>query len=189
MIYVFGIGLPRCCGQTLQAAIAGVTGKTCWHSPGRNLRLRADDAGAVEVYLPLNTLRSKYPGCKFVLNWRERGEWLGSCLSRWEQSQAEGWNHWMWSHYHPDQWPFLYDEYMTTRRISLTLPVHIAGDMLQWDITREPSWEPLCKFLSCPVPDIPFPRRDPVKDRWLARISTPGPFAQLSRSGVRRRFL
>lgn len=39
--------------------------------------------------------------------------------------------------------------------------------LLEWDISD--GWEPLCKFLGKPVPDIPFPHANAAVGGWKER--------------------
>ena len=39
--------------------------------------------------------------------------------------------------------------------------------LLEWDISD--GWEPLCKFLGKPVPDIPFPHANAAVGGWKTR--------------------
>lgn len=39
--------------------------------------------------------------------------------------------------------------------------------LLEWYI--EDGWEPLCKFLGKPVPNVPFPHANAVNGGWKAR--------------------
>ena len=51
-----------------------------------------------------------------------------------------------------------------------------AGRLLTYDVAE--GWEPLCRFLGVPVPDTPFPSRQPAR-RVPPR---PGPPARLKRA-------
>ncbi len=31
------------------------------------------------------------------------------------------------------------------------------GQLLVWDVHKQPEWGPLCDFLGVPVPEVPFP--------------------------------
>lgn len=39
--------------------------------------------------------------------------------------------------------------------------------LLEWDISD--GWEPLCKFLGKPVPDVPFPHANAATGGWKDR--------------------
>ncbi|CAI7568329.1 unnamed protein product [Penicillium viridicatum] len=58
---------------------------------------------------------------------------------------------------------WVYEEHVAMVR-GLDLP---DGRLLEWSV--EDGWEPLCRFLGKPVPDIPFPNGNPPK-AWAERI-------------------
>jgi hypothetical protein len=154
---VFGIGLPRCGGQTLQRALAILYG-SCLHSPGNRLDLIDDYPASVEVFIHPETLYDRYGDCKLILNTRDIDLWLESC--RRVYAKSETWNHPIWKHPREDFWRY-YLEYHQARE---------PFDTLDIDLTLYPSWQPLCDFLGKPIPDEPFPnidrvRRGAVKDR------------------------
>ncbi|MEM9783658.1 MAG: sulfotransferase family protein [Pseudomonadota bacterium] len=43
------------------------------------------------------------------------------------------------------------------------------GKLLEMDFSRPVSWEPLCRFLDCPVPDRPFPKSNQPKQKPTLR--------------------
>ena len=53
--------------------------------------------------------------------------------------------------------------------------------LLEWYI--EDGWEPLCKFLGKPVPDVPFPHANAANSGWKAREE------QCNKRWVERAFL
>ena len=163
MPMVFGIGLPRCGGQTLQAALSILTKKTVVHSPGRSLPQvigRNDIAGAVEVFAPIPYLLREFPDCKLILNGRPEDKWFASCVSVYGQSKH--WNHPIW--YYPlTQFKDYRSEYLDCRA-SYFNALRPKSRTLVIDITKEPEWDRLAAFLDVPVPDQPFPLVDRIKN-------------------------
>ena len=158
---IWGVGLPRCAGQTLQEAIHILTGRQVWHSIEAHRwgdSLSSEDAGAVELYAPTKWL-ADYPGGPhlFINNTRDKESWLASCTKVYQQSQEENWNHPIWR-YPLDQFADYYDDWNERLRRS-SIPVKTVN------IVADPSWERLCKILEVPVPNQPFPNQDKTRDR------------------------
>jgi len=170
---VFGIGLPRCGGQTLQAALAELTGKQIIHSPGKSLPqligLEDSIGGAVEVFAPVPYLLENFPDCKLILNIRDKNAWLNSCVSVFRASS--GWNHPIWF-YPLDHFRHYAGEYLDVRERYIT-SLRPKKRTLVTDITRAAEWDRLAEFLEVPVPDKPFPRVDNVKESIMAPAPTP----------------
>jgi hypothetical protein len=160
---IFGIGLPRCGGQTLQAALQILyPDERVWHSPGNNWAVM-DDTGpwraAVEVFAPPAWLSQNYRDAIFIYNGRALDDWLHSCASVYNQSAR--WNHPLWKYplsqfesYRRAYERSRFDRYPRDRIYTLDListPTH-------WN------WYELCKILDRPIPDVPFPRVDRVKN-------------------------
>lgn len=159
MTKIFGIGLPRCGGQTLQMALGTVTGKRIWHSVGKHYnQIQPDHGGAVECFAPVSWLDDNYPDCKFVWNLRDVDSWLASCERVYHKSA--GWNHPLWL-YPLSQFRDYYEEYCDNLR-RWCKSVYLEDRILQWNIMENPSWQPLCDFLGVPVPNERFPNVDRV---------------------------
>jgi hypothetical protein len=167
---IFGVGLPRSAGQTLQAALTELLQVPVWHSPGRNwTKLPEDFTAAVEVFAPIPHLLNEYPDCKIILNVRDVQSWLASCEAVYDQSQ--GWNNPLW--FHPfDQFEAYYHEYVLSRgRFQYAL-----GDrMLVTDFTQESTWTALANFLECDDPAVPFPNLDRVRRGPRDAMAVPDP--------------
>lgn len=156
---IFGVGLPRSGGQTLQKALAHLLPGQVFHSPGKSWYKMGDDfAAAVEVFAPIQYLLNHWPDAKFILNVRDINPWLESCKAVY--SKSGDWNNPLW--FHPlDQFQAYHEAYISERLSYLAS--YFPHQAIIWDITRTPSWEPLCKLLDVPVPDVEFPNVDPVR--------------------------
>lgn len=135
------------------------------------------------VYREMDRL---HPGSKFILTVRDPHKWYASYLNHFGGTERTAMHKMLYG-------PAAIDD-----------PEHYIGrllrhvqevgeyfrdrpqDLLVIDVTREPSWKPLCAFLDLPVPDVPFPHsnhrklgflptrvRDPLKAGWrrLRRLS------------------
>jgi len=163
---IWGIGLPRCAGQTLQQALAHFLqpGERIIHSPAWNWdNLQPTDPffrGAVEVFAPLPWIERHYPGSFYVFNIRDREVWLQSCLKHWTRSHVQNWMHPLWR-YHWTQFEDYARSYLDERWDYLNHYVD-SDRWISWDITHNPSWEPLEELFDYILPDPkpPFPNKD-----------------------------
>lgn len=154
---VFGIGLPRTAGQSLQQALAIILKREVWHSVDSLDVIKPEHGGAVECWFPISEIEKAFPGSLYILNVRDRAEWLESCRSVYGRSQSESWNNPLWRE--PlEEFPAYADKYLVDR-----LGTKLADRMLIWDITQDPCWGPLCAFLHVNPPTASFPRLDRVK--------------------------
>lgn len=158
---IWGVGLPRSGGQTLQEAITILTGRQCWHSIEAHRwddTIKPEDAGAVEVYAPISWLR-KYPGGPhlFIFNRRNLDNWLASCEKVYEQSQRENWNHPIWK-YPLSQFPAYYFDWVQRMKK--------CGEVIyNVDIVANPTWDRLCDILGVEPPGVPFPNKDKTRQK------------------------
>ena len=154
---IFGIGLPRCAGQSLQQAISILTGKRCWHSLGRNWDALdpETDAGAVEVWQPISWLEEKFPESKYILNVREDlNSWISSCERVYQKSI--NYNNPLWQN--PlNAFPNYRKDYEYER---MEYPEISPLKILVWDFVENPHWGRLCRFLGVDEPSQPFPNVD-----------------------------
>lgn len=153
---IIAVGIPRCCGYSLQQAVSGLTGQTVWHSVDPDkLHIIEDSAGTVECWLPIPYLRRRFPSARFILNVRDEQNWAHSVRSVWHQRHL--FNNPLWKQHEDSILDYAHD-YLDARRR------HLEGtDYLLWDIERNPVWEPLAIWLGLPVPDAPFPHVDKLK--------------------------
>jgi hypothetical protein len=159
---IFGIGLPRSGGQSLQHALVQLTGRAIIHSPGVQLyRYMQDDsiAGAVEVFAPLVWLEREYPDSLYVYNERCTDDIVKSCRRAYADSAQ--WNHPIWK-YHIGQFRDYCQSYKLDHQVE-THVMMIGGRVLFHDFVKLPRWDELCAFLDVPVPDEPYPRVDRFK--------------------------
>lgn len=157
---VFGIGLPRCGGQSLQLALCQLGYKHVVHSPGNRVDVIKRCDAAVEVFLPLHWLEETYPGSLYVVNRRPLGAWLESMRSVYMLSGE--WNHPIWQYPPSAMRHYALDYYVSLHHTARRL---LIKDRVLWiDITAGDGWERLCTLLSKPVPDTAFPRRDAIKN-------------------------
>lgn len=155
---VFGVGLPRSGGQTLQNALARVLGGSVFHSPGADWeKMGTGFTAAVEVFAPIDWLLHRHPDAKFIINVRDQESWYQSCERVYEQSRD--WNNPLWK-YPIYQFRDYYEEYLDSRMSSLSS--YPGPQCLVWDLTQDPHWNALCKFLDVPEPEYPFPNIDAV---------------------------
>ena len=118
------------------------------------------------VYRRMDAL---YPDAKFILTVRDEDKWFASNLK----------------HFGTDPSPMreliygpgngfseghetLYKERM--RRHNQEVAAWFAdrpGDLLTMDLAKNGNWQTLCDFLGLPVPDVPFPHANSVKQREL----------------------
>lgn len=148
---IFGIGLPRSAGQTLQYALS-ILGFNTVHSPGSNWEAvdKPGIDGAVEVFAPPQWLVDNYPGCKLIFNVREMDSWLASCMKVWNKSQRLNWNHPIW------KYPM--SQFEQYRIAYYTEASYYQCEKV--DLIANPSWDDLCRILDVPVPEVPFPNID-----------------------------
>ncbi len=114
-----------------------------------------------------------YPGSKFILTVRERAGWLQSCQKQFTEKLAAKQNE---AHNR-----LFLDLYGTTvfdaEKFAAGYDRFVAGvkdyfrdrpqDLLILDITGGEGWEKLCPFLGRPIPDLPFPKANVTRIRWL----------------------
>lgn len=103
------------------------------------------------------------PGCKFILTYRDPESWYESVERYFRLPRAR-----------PPMHEWIYGRGMgqiaeeKENAISI-YKQHIQGvreyfrdrpgDFIEFDISKGEGWKPLCDFLDCEIPDIPFPHR------------------------------
>ena len=180
---VFGIGLSRTGTTSLSAALAAL-GFRARHFPRldrlfflgfggiRRNELRAYDAFTdIPVLRFFRELDRRYPGSRFILTIRDRDSWLDSCR-RFPNFGPD--------HDSPPNLLRLREDIYGTQvfdraRFSEARDRHHEEirsyfgdrpeDLLEMSIVDGDGWEPLCSFLGCPAPDVPFPHRNAGRGR------------------------
>jgi hypothetical protein len=188
---IFGIGLSRTATSSLTRAL-DLLGFWSLHYPedertqeeilaflatgGDRLELsilrRVDALTDTPVCATFEALDAAYPGSRFILTTRERGEWLDSCRRFWrtwiepyERTAPESVGVAYISAVHerlygrasfdPDDFLRAYDAYHDrVRRHFRDRP----GDLITLDICGGEGWGELCEFLRLPEPEVDFPR-------------------------------
>lgn len=100
-------------------------------------------------------LDMQYPGSKFILNTRDREDWVQSRIAH----DAR------WNKKYPYKTPRPVDEIQVEKLRLFYDAVHkdireyFSGrkDFMDFDVTAGDDWRKLCSFLSLPVPKEPFP--------------------------------
>jgi 3'-phosphoadenosine 5'-phosphosulfate (PAPS) 3'-phosphatase len=119
-------------------------------------------------------LDARYPDSKFILTVRDSDGWLKSCkkqfTERFAQIQSEAHKQLFMDLYGTD----IFDE----ERFASGLDRFIAGvrdyfknrprDLLIIDVAAGEGWDKLCPFLGRAVPDVPFPKANVTRVRWMA---------------------
>ncbi|MCF7914652.1 MAG: hypothetical protein K9L66_05755 [Spirochaetaceae bacterium] len=100
-------------------------------------------------------LDMQYPGSKFILNTRNREEWIKSRISHDNR----------WNKKYPHKTPRPVDEAQAEKLGNFFDAVHRdireyftgRSDFLEYDVTTGDAWDKLCSFLSLPIPNEKFP--------------------------------
>jgi len=183
---VFGIGLSKT-GTTSLANALQILGYKTKDNMGV-VKYAAGDLSSVDLELvdtfaaltdtPIPSfyreLDTRYPGSKFVLTVRDSDGWLKSCkkqfTQRFAQVQTEAHKHLFMDLYGTD----VFDEERFARghdRFVAGVRDYFKdrpGDLLIINVSAGEGWEKLCVFLDRPVPDIPFPKANVTRVRWMA---------------------
>jgi hypothetical protein len=161
---VWGIGVGRNGTKSLCSALLELGYDRVIHEPHFPQLETADAAVGIECALFYRYLDYRFPGSKFILTVRSLREWLESVkyiLAKYPIHSRE------------ENIPIFrrmtfastvdYDEAKLTKayiRHYEEVREYFAGrssDLLEVDITVEPSWEKLCAFLGLSPPSAPFP--------------------------------
>ncbi len=182
---IFGIGLSKTGTSSLAHALE-ILGYRTKDNPGLE-RYESGDVSCVDPRLlteydaltdtPIPSfyreLDKAYPGSKFILTVREREGWLRSCQKQFTEKLAAKQNE---AHNR-----LFLDLYGTTifdaEKFAAGYERFVSGvlsyfenrphDLLVLDIAAGEGWEKLCPFLEQPVPDLPFPKANVTRLRWM----------------------
>jgi hypothetical protein len=195
---VFGIGLSRTGTHSLTTALE-ILGYEVVHYPvdpitlaelqrgKRNLSLLEHYDGITDITAAslMPELRRTFIGARFILTVRETGSWLKSMRQHWGSKKplpdtADGRVHHQLRTLLRDRvYGIQHFEAATLRRAYAR---HVSAvrrqfwlrpsELLIMDIVGGDGWEPLCRFLDEPIPDVPFPhqaRAKPPRAAWRRR--------------------
>ncbi len=182
---IFGIGLSKTGTSSLAHALEILGYRTKdypgiqHYSPGD---LSSIDPAVLENHDALTDtpipsfyreLDQAFPGSKFILTVRDMDGWLLSCKKQFTVNHANAMNE-------AHRQLFL-DLYGTTvfdedkfragyERFVQGVMAYFADrpqDLLVLNITAGEGWEKLCPFLGKPMPDMPFPKANVTRIRWM----------------------
>lgn len=182
---IFGVGLSKT-GTTSLANALQILGYSVRDNMGVT-RYAKDDLSSVDVdvvdafdaltdtpipsfYRQLDAL---YPGSRFILTVRDTEGWLKSCKKQFTQRFAE-----LQTDAHKQLFVDLYGtDVFEERQFAEGYERFVRGvedyfgrrpdDLLIMDVTAGEGWEKLCRFLARPVPDVPFPKANVTRIRWM----------------------
>ena len=118
-------------------------------------------------------LDKKYPGSKFILTVREMDGWLKSCKKQFTRKLAEKQNDASINLFMDIYDCFVFDEakfiagYEHFTSGVLNYFRDRPDDLLILDVTGGEGWDRLCPFLKTTAPDVPFPRANVTRIRWI----------------------
>lgn len=190
---VFGVGLSRTGTRSLSDALS-LLGYRAGHYKEGLATLRLEDGQLVPDFeevdqwdaltdIPVTAifreLDAYYPGAKFILTVREREPWLSSLerhLAVREMGRDEKRKHQLdldtryavrrriygRADFDPEDFALAYDYHIANVRAHF---VRRPDDLLVLDVCSGADWESLCRFLQCPMPDVPFPHSNKSSPR------------------------
>jgi hypothetical protein len=164
---VFGIGLSKTGTTSLTAALRILGYRSVHYPPLDRLGLilgGCDAATDTPVACSFRELDRRYRHSKFVLTVRNRDGWLASAEREFSGRRVSE----LWKRevrmrtygvleWDADTFCEAYDRHLEAVRTHFR-DRHEA--LLVLDITRTPSWAPLCEFLGRPIPEQPFPHEN-----------------------------
>ena len=183
---IFGIGLSKT-GTTSLAAALGILGYKTKDNPGIDHYAPGDLATSIDEALlaeydaftdtPIpcfyRELDERFPGSRFILTTREMEGWLNSCRKQFTQKLADKQNA-AHNHLFLDLYGCtVYNEKMFREgyeKFTRGVKDYFRDrphDLLVMDVAGGDGWKDLCSFLNEPVPDIPFPKANVTRIRWM----------------------
>lgn len=152
---IFGIGLPKTGGTSLVDALK-VLGYSAIGYPRRGKEeWRYQAATDTPVTIAFRELDRQYPGSKFILTTRDLDGWLKSCSRHFGEPYDNTMREKLFGTYQFDE-PKFRATYERHHREVFNYFAGRSQDLLVYRLGDE-QWEPLCVFLGCPIPDVPFP--------------------------------
>lgn len=182
---IFGIGLSKTGTSSLAHALE-ILGYRTKDNPGI-ARYQPGDVTCVDPDLvqtcdaltdtPIPSfyreLDQAFPGSRFILTIRDMDGWLLSCKKQFTQRLADAQND-----AHSQLFMDLYGTVVFDvekfragyERFVKGVQDHFKDrpqDLLILNVTAGEGWEKLCPFLGKPVPDLPFPKANVTRIRWM----------------------
>ncbi len=182
---IFGIGLSKT-GTTSLAAALEILGYRTRDYPGLNSYRPGDlssiDPQVLEEHEALTDtpipsfyreLDARFPGARFILTVRSMDGWLLSCKKQFNAKLAERQNEAHNRLFMDLYGTTVYDEALFRggyQRFVDGVLAHFKDrpqDLLVLDVAGGDGWEKLCAFLDKPVPEMPFPKANVTRIRWM----------------------
>jgi len=182
---VFGIGLSKTGTSSLAHALEilgyrtkdypGIVRYTRGELSSIDLEVINSHDAVTDTPIPsfYRELDARYPNSKFILTIREREGWLKSCKKQFTpklaENQSDAHKYLFLDLYGTD----VFDEQKFSRGYekfvgeALKFFESRPHDLLVIDITAGQGWEKLCPFLGKPIPDVPFPKANVTRVRWI----------------------
>jgi 3'-phosphoadenosine 5'-phosphosulfate (PAPS) 3'-phosphatase len=182
---VFGIGLSKT-GTTSLANALQILGYRTRDNMGvvryAKGELSSVDLGVVESFDALTDtpipsfyreLDVRFPGSKFILTVRDSDAWFKSCKKQFTQRFADVQTD---AHkrlfidlygtdvFEQDGFQAGYERFVDGVRDYFKSRPY---DLLVMDVAAGDGWQKLCAFLGNPVPDVPFPKANVTRIRWM----------------------
>jgi len=182
---IFGIGLSKT-GTTSLANALQILGYRVRDNMGV-VRYAKEDLSSIDMSIvesfdaltdtPIPSfyreLDARFPGSKFILTVRDAQGWLKSCKKQFTQRFAD-----VQTDAHKRLFVDLYGtDAFEERGFARGYERFVSGvreyfkdrpgDLLVIDVTAGEGWYKLCAFLGKPVPEIPFPKANVTRIRWM----------------------
>lgn len=170
---VFAIGMNKTATTSLHFALTSLGYRSCHFFSHEfsdiTARLIEEEKPLpYEAYTDVDSIVSKfreldrqYPQAAFILTTRDLDSWLESRarhVQRNRMENAAGAGH-TWTEQNPEAWKIEREQH---HKAVFDYFKDRPEKLLVLDICGGDKWEPLCKFLECPVPDEVFPHVDPL---------------------------
>lgn len=183
---IFGIGMHKTATSSLNAALKLLGfdsahwenahwAKAIWNemtSDGRSLTLEKHYA-LCDLPIPLlyKELDKGYKSSKFILTIRDENGWIKSVENHWSYDHNKFRSAWDTDPVTHKMHRALYGQKGFNKELFLERYRNHNAEVLEYFKDRpndllvfdKQSWEPLCKFLSRPIPDVPYPRMNTTK--------------------------
>jgi 3'(2'),5'-bisphosphate nucleotidase len=182
---IFGIGLSKTGTTSLARALEILGYKTrdylgvTRYSSGDLSSIDLDEIETNDAFTDTpvpsfyRELDAHYPGAKFILTVRDMDGWLNSCKKQFTQKLAEKLNNASNQLFIDLYGCAVFDEQNFRNGYAHFIRgvnEHFKDrpdDLLIMDVAAGDGWEELCAFLKTPIPDIPFPRANVTRIRWI----------------------